>query len=71
MGGHPPRHPTAQANECAPRRAFELFVNAGYSELELAAITHTLAQANDALVEDRFTWRFVSDVPGLVKGAPG
>ena len=71
MGGHPPRHPTAQANECAPRRAFELFVNAGYSELELAAITHTLAQANDALVEDRFSWRFVSDVPGLVKGAAG
>ena len=55
----------------APRRTFELFVTGGFSELELAAITHTLSQANDTLAEQWFSWRYVSNVPGLVKGASG
>lgn len=55
----------------APRRAFEVFVARGFSALEVASVTHTLAEANDTLAEERFSWRFVSDTPGRVRGAGG
>ncbi|WP_394198592.1 GlxA family transcriptional regulator [Litoreibacter albidus] len=72
MGGHPPPATSPlEGATGAPRRRFELFVSKGFSELELAAITHTLTEANDVRVEEQFSWRFVSDVPGLVKGAAG
>ena len=51
--------------------SFELFVVPGFSEFELAAITHTLAVANTILDQDRFSWRFVSNRPGIVSGAEG
>tara|TARA_R110002094_G_scaffold13703_1_gene24377 strand:+ start:129 stop:1157 length:1029 start_codon:yes stop_codon:yes gene_type:complete len=52
-------------------RRFEIFVSAGFSELELAATTHTLSRANDVMGETRFTWRYVSGSPGFVTGATG
>ncbi|SHF21440.1 transcriptional regulator, AraC family [Litoreibacter ascidiaceicola] len=71
MGGHLPTDPAPNAAGTSMRRMFELYVTAGFSELELSAITHTLAQANDMLAEHWFSWRYVSDAPGLVKGASG
>lgn len=71
MGGNHPKSSTLSTANDVQRRTFELFVSARYSELELAAITHTLSEANDTLVDEQFTWRYVSDVPGLVKGASG
>ncbi|WP_298261194.1 helix-turn-helix domain-containing protein [uncultured Litoreibacter sp.] len=62
---------TTRTSGAASRRQFELFVSAGFCELELAAVTHTLIEANDVLVGENFTWRYVSDVPGLVKGRAG
>ncbi len=52
-------------------RTVELFVSAGFCDLELASITHTLNTANDILARTTFTWRFVSDTPGFVSGACG
>lgn len=48
---------------------FEIFASRGFSELELASITHTLTCANDVLGDARFTWRYVSESPGFVTGA--
>ena len=50
---------------------FELFVQAGFSELELASVTETLQIANGFGSVKRFGWSFVSDQPGLVKGSAG
>lgn len=52
-------------------RIFEIFVASGFSELELASITHTLNCANDILGDARFSWRYVSGDPGFVTGATG
>lgn len=53
------------------QRTVELFVSKGFSEIELASITHTLATANDVLARTAFHWRFVSDRPGFVAGGTG
>ncbi|MEM9583135.1 MAG: helix-turn-helix domain-containing protein [Pseudomonadota bacterium] len=53
------------------QRSLEIYVNKGFNDLELAAITHTLATANDIVADDIFRWRFVSDTPGFVSGATG
>ncbi len=50
---------------------FELFVQAGFSELELASVTETLQIANGLGSADRFSWNFISDQPGMVKGSAG
>ena len=50
---------------------FEIFVQNGFSELELASITKTLQVANEVRAERIFKWQFVSDKPGLVAGAGG
>ncbi|MEP3346346.1 MAG: helix-turn-helix domain-containing protein [Litoreibacter sp.] len=72
MGERPPSAITAnQVENGAERRTFEVFVGKRFSELELAAITHTLNEANDILARDCFSWRFVSGIPGLVTGAAG
>jgi|TARA_B110000211_G_scaffold185803_1_gene210855 transcriptional regulator GlxA family with amidase domain len=51
--------------------AFEIFVQHGFSEFELASITTTLQAANKIGFCNLFSWRFASDTPGLVKGATG
>lgn len=48
---------------------FEIFVQDGFSEFELASITKTLQTANEIKAEQLFNWRFVSDKPGLVSGS--
>lgn len=54
-----------------PRRAFELYVSDRFSEQELSSVTHTLTLANQILSEAVFTWRYISDTPGLVSGETG
>lgn len=48
--------------------AFELFVQKCFCELELASITSTLQTANRVRGAEYFSWRIISDTPGLVEG---
>lgn len=48
---------------------FEIFIQPGFSDLELAAITTVLRTANDVLNSDRFSWQLTSDEPGLVSSS--
>ncbi len=52
-------------------RSFEIFVQQGFCELEVAATTHTLRIANQVVGTDLFSWGFVSDTPGFVNGSGG
>lgn len=45
---------------------FEIFIQPGFSDLELAAVTSVLRTANEVLNRDQFSWQLTSDVPGLV-----
>ena len=48
---------------------FEIFVSKDFCELEVAAVTHTLALANQILGQNAFEYRYVSDKPGVVSGS--
>ena len=61
----------AQSQNGLLQRSIELLVGKGFNELELSAVTHTLATANDIMAQETFTWRFVSDTPGFVQGDTG
>ncbi|SHI58662.1 transcriptional regulator, AraC family [Shimia gijangensis] len=50
---------------------FEVFVQAGFSEFELSSVLTTLKFANKVCAAPAFSWRIVSDTPGLVNGACG
>lgn len=50
---------------------FEIFVTDNFCELDVSGVTRTLALANSLLKEPKFTWRFVSNMPGLVRGRDG
>ena len=50
---------------------FEIFVQNGFSEFELASVTTTIQAANKIRSSKLFEWRFVSDTPGFVTGATG
>ena len=63
---HPPK-----GNREFKALAFEIFVQNGFSEFELASITTTLKAANKIRSSELFNWRFVSDTPGFVKGTTG
>jgi transcriptional regulator GlxA family with amidase domain len=58
----------ADAPQAGQKLCFEIFVNQGFCALEVGSITQTLALANEILDQSRFTWRHVSDRPGLVTG---
>ncbi|MES0883518.1 GlxA family transcriptional regulator [Roseibium sp. SCP14] len=45
---------------------FEIFVQSGFSDLELAAVISVLRAANEVLNRDQFTWHITSDTPGLI-----
>ena len=45
---------------------FEIFVQPGFSDLELSAVTTVLRTANDILNNDVYSWKIISDEPGLV-----
>lgn len=51
--------------------SFEIFVQNGFSEFELASVTTTIQEANKIRSSKLFDWRFVSDTPGFVTGATG
>ncbi len=50
---------------------FELFVQNGFCDMELASVITTLRYANELRARDQFHWRFVSDQPGLINSAGG
>lgn len=52
-------------------RSIELLICRRFNDLEVASISQTLATANDILAEQCFSWRFVSETPGLVKSETG
>ncbi len=52
-------------------RRLDLFVSKGFCALELAAVLHTLSTANAILSRQMFSWRLISDRPGLLAGADG
>jgi len=58
---------SALSNLCV----FELFVQEGFCDLELASVITTLRRANELRARDQFHWRFVSDQPGLIHSAGG
>lgn len=60
-----------QGRGSAPTVSFEIFITTGFSGFELTAITHTLSIANAVLERDQFTWRFVTNTPGIVTGIEG
>ncbi|MCK8462252.1 helix-turn-helix domain-containing protein [Aliiroseovarius sp. S1339] len=57
----------AVAGKPSTLRSFELFVSAGFCDFELSSVTRTLTLANELCGTARFTWRIVSDTPGLTK----
>ncbi len=48
--------------------SFEIFVQRGFCEVELAGVTGTLNAANAIVGVERFTYRIISDMPGFVAG---
>jgi transcriptional regulator GlxA family with amidase domain len=51
------------------RQVFEVFLQQGFCELELASVLSTLQAANKAQQKLSFAWHIVSDTPGLVEGS--
>jgi len=47
----------------------EIFVQPGFSHLELASVLSVLQAANDVRKRDQFTWQVTSDRPGLLSGS--
>lgn len=62
-------HPTTAA--AGAPLSIEIFVSRGFHAFEVAAITHTLALANEVMNAERFASRYVSDAPGFVDGSDG
>lgn len=57
-----------------PKKAlhsFEIYVGRGFCEYETSAISQTLKMANEVVGEQVFSWRFVSETPGLLNGSSG
>lgn len=67
------KHKLSHAGDRLNRNSIsvELFVQAEFSDLEVASVVTVLEMANRVLDEARFDWHFVSDAPGLVKGRCG
>ncbi|MGH1578252.1 MAG: GlxA family transcriptional regulator [Planktotalea sp.] len=51
--------------------SFEIFVDKGFSDYEAATIARTLKGANDVLAREAYSWRFISNNPGLITGECG
>ena len=51
--------------------SFEIFVQTGFSDIEVASVVTVLDMANQVSTEGHFQWSFISDEPGLVKGRSG
>ena len=50
---------------------FELYVSPGFCEVELAGIMQVLRTANTILAQPVFSWRCVSDTPGILRSTNG
>ena len=67
-----PRTPKRNTSTSDPRTiAYEVFVQAGFSEFELSSVLTVLKYANALSGEVSYDWRVVSDEPGFVTGACG
>ncbi|MCV0426972.1 MAG: helix-turn-helix domain-containing protein [Roseibium sp.] len=55
-----------EGEDVSKNLVFEIFVQPGFSDLELSAILSVLKAANDVLNRDRFSWQITSDTPGLI-----
>ncbi len=64
-------HPNSRTPDGGSEIIFELFVQNGFSEIELASVTAVLQLANRLGQNRIFSWRFTSDNPGLVEGGGG
>lgn len=62
---------TAIRPRSARTMTFNIFVGAGFDGFETSAITETLMRGNQVAGATLFSWRFVSDKPGLIEGANG
>lgn len=51
--------------------SFEIFVERGFDEFEMAGIIRTLSLANDIHAQSPFDWRFTSNMPGVVSSTNG
>ena len=51
--------------------SIEIYVGTGFCGYETTAIVEVLSRANTLLRVDMFSWRFVSQTPGLLKGKNG
>ncbi|KEJ89711.1 GlxA family transcriptional regulator [Sulfitobacter donghicola] len=62
---------TTEPQDIDQTLGFEVFVQRGFNEDELTAVTSTLRIANNIVGYERFSCRIISDMPGLVtsKGA--
>ena len=59
------------ADKAPIRRSVEIYVGRGFCEFETSAIAKALITANEMLGEDVFSWRYVSETPGLLTGKCG
>jgi len=50
---------------------FELFVSDGFCDVELAGIMQALRTANNIVARQVFSWRCVSDTPGILRSGNG
>lgn len=60
---------SAETAPDSPPVVFEVFVQKGFCEFELASVTSTLQIANRIYGKAGFSWRVISDTPGLVSGS--
>ena len=60
---------TDDKTDAGPVVRFEVFVQRGFSAVELTGVTHTLKTANSVVGHARFICRIISDMPGLVTGS--
>ncbi|MEM9579222.1 MAG: helix-turn-helix domain-containing protein [Pseudomonadota bacterium] len=51
--------------------SFEIYVGRGFRESEAAGVAQTLDCANEVLGQVAFSWKYVSETPGLIAGSCG
>jgi len=51
--------------------SFEIFLQDAFSDLEISSIVTTLMAANRVVGKSTFSWKFISDNPGLIEGHCG
>ena len=63
--------PHAPDDDATLLLAVEIYVGRGFCEFETSAIAQVLSCANNMLGEEAFSWRYISETPGLLSGKCG